>query len=99
MQFLLDLQKAQGKIKAVEELTEGQKVESLKDKFVCKHLNKKHCAKFMCKSCYHQKGNSKQATECGHTSRSHYSRGMCKSCYHKKHYIKSKRIQKNKSQI
>lgn len=52
----------------------------------------------MCKSCYHQKGNSKAASECGHPDRSHYSQGMCKSCYHKKYYvIKSKRIEKDKS--
>ena len=70
----------------------------LVEKFACQHLNKKHCAKFMCKSCYHQKGNSKSASGCGHPERSHYSQGMCKSCYHKKYYVKSKRIQKTKTQ-
>lgn len=51
----------------------------------------------MCKSCYHQKGNTKSADKCGHPERSHYSQGMCKSCYHKKYYeIKAKKIQKNK---
>lgn len=84
---------------AVEDLTQGQTIEYLKDKFICKHLTKKHCAKFMCKSCYHQKGNSKAATGCGHPERSHYSQGMCKSCYHKKYYVKSKRIQKTKTQV
>lgn len=53
----------------------------------------------MCKSCYHQKGNTKSADKCGHPERSHYSQGMCKSCYHKKYYVKSKKIAKDKSQI
>lgn len=88
MQFLLDLQNAEGNVQGIDLLTQGQNIALLKDKFICKHLTKKHCAKFMCKSCYHQKGNSKNATECGHPERSHYSQGMCKSCYHKKYYVK-----------
>ena len=60
-QFILELERAKGKIQlqGMSELMgsttqqDGSNVKSLMDKFICKHLNKKHCAKFMCKSCYH----------------------------------------------
>ena len=54
--------------------------------FFCKHVNKKFCAKLMCKSCYHKIGNERKATDCIHTDRAHYSKGVCKYCYfHDRH--------------
>ena len=43
------------------------------DVFCCKHTEKRHRAKFMCHSCYHQKGNTKKASACEHSDRPHYS--------------------------
>ena len=39
------------------------------DVFCCKHTEKRHRAKFMCHSCYHQKGNTKKASACEHSTR------------------------------
>lgn len=94
--FIEDLKRAQqdkSMQDSINGLTQGQDIESLKNSFICKHLNRYHCVKFMCKSCYHQVGNSKVAT-CGHPDRSHYSQGKCKSCYHKLYYEKKKNIYK-----
>lgn len=58
------------------------------DVFCCKHIEKRHRAKFMCHSCYHQKGNTKKAVACEHSDRPHYSQGLCKNCYLKDFYNK-----------
>lgn len=58
------------------------------DVFCCKHTEKRHRAKFMCHSCYHQKGNTKKAVACQHSDRPHYSQGLCKNCYLKDFYNK-----------
>lgn len=58
------------------------------DVFCCKHTEKRHRAKFMCHSCYHQKGNTKKAIACEHKDRPHYSQGLCKNCYLKDFYNK-----------
>ena len=51
-------------------------------------MGKKHCAKNMCRSCYHQKGNSKMATKCIHDDKPNYAKGMCKNCYLSYYYLK-----------
>ena len=60
----------------------------LNQKFICKHMTKKHCAKNMCRSCYHQKGNSKTATKCEHKNKPNYAKGKCKNCYLSHYYEK-----------
>ena len=62
--------------------------QQLADKFVCSHLQKKHCAKFMCQSCYHQRGNTKMAHLCEHKNKPNYSKGKCKNCYLNQYYLK-----------
>lgn len=56
----------------------------------------------MCRSCYHQMGNSKQASKCAHKNKPNYAKGMCKNCYLSYYYeskLKQQRaIKKQKSQ-
>ena len=56
----------------------------------------------MCRSCYHQMGNSKQASKCAHKTKPNYAKGMCKNCYLSYYYeskLKQQRaIKKQKSQ-
>ena len=62
--------------------------QELNEKFACQHLNKKHCAKFMCQSCYHQRGNTRMAHLCEHKNKPNYSKGKCKNCYLNQYYLK-----------
>ena len=70
--------------------------DELNANFKCVHLNKKHCAKNMCQSCYHQRGNSRMAFKCEHTNKPNYSKGQCKNCYLSVYYTKQL---KNKRKI
>ena len=71
----------------------------LSQKFFCRHVNKKHCAKNMCRSCYHQSGNSKNATKCEHTDKPNYAKGKCKNCYFSIYYEKKLKTKRAMTRI
>ena len=53
----------------------------LKDIKNCRHVDRPHYARGMCKSCYGTFGNSNKATLCEHVDSVVYGRGLCVICY------------------
>ena len=53
----------------------------------CRHKDRSHYAKQMCKSCYLRSGRTKRAWKCAHPDRSHYAKGYCQSCYMAVSYV------------
>ena len=71
-------------------------LDNIADIKVCQHVDRVHRARFMCHSCYHERGNMVKAWTCGHFNRPHHSNGICKKCYHHQYYTQRKCTQENK---
>ena len=63
-----------------------QLLDQMADFSVCQHLTRVHRARYMCHSCYHNRGNLTKAWNCEHTDKPHHSNGVCKPCYHQQYY-------------